>query len=217
MTKWAPPSRHRLLCKGLIRCPDCGRLYGAKGHRNYKIYRCPQVYGLDFNQPPCHSRSMMCHKLDAIIWDYVRKLILDKERVKAKVRLLKEKREKDRASNQRVYEALLSEKEGLKTKTSRLLELYSDNEFPREDLKVKLAEVKEREFALDNQIIDIERGFKEMDNMEAIEREVEKICDLYQNKISKANFEQKRYIVHKWIKEINLLKDKRIHIKVNIP
>lgn len=210
-------SKFPVLCKGLIRCVDCGRLYGAKGHRKYKIYRCPQAYGLDFNEPPCHSRSMMCHKLDAIIWNFVSDLISDKEKVKAKLRLSEKKREKDRASSQRFYNALLSEKEGLKTKTSRLLELYSDNEVSKEDLKVKLAEVKEREFSLDGQIIDIERGLKEMDNIEAMEREVEKICDSYQNGISRANFEEKRYIVHKWIREINLLKDGRILIKANVP
>ena len=53
--------------------------------------------------------------------------------------------------------------------------------------------------------------------MEAIEQEVEKLCLLYQNNISNPTFEQKRYAVRKWVKEINLLKDGRIVIKVNLP
>jgi len=210
-------SKFPVLCKGLIRCVDCGRLYGAKRQRNYRIYRCPQVYGLDFNQPPCHSRSMMCHKLDAIVWNYISNLIQDKERVKANIHLLKEKREQDKISNQGIYNSLLSEKETLKKKTSRLLELYSDSEFSKEDLKAKIGEIKEREIVLDNQIKDIQIGLREIDDMEAIEQEVEKLCLLYQNNISNPTFEQKRYAVRKWVKEINLLKDGRIVIKVNLP
>lgn len=210
-------SKFPILCKGLIRCVDCGRLYGAKKHRNYRIYRCPQAFRLDFNQPPCHSRSMMCHKLDAIVWDYISNLIQDKERVKANIRLLREKREKDRISNQRVYDTLLSEKKELKRKISKLLELYSDNEFSKEDLKVKIEEVKEKEVALDSQIANIKEKLKEIDDMEAIEEEVEKSCKIYQNNISNLTFERKRYIVRKWVKEINLLKDGRTVVKVNIP
>jgi hypothetical protein len=53
--------------------------------------------------------------------------------------------------------------------------------------------------------------------MEAIKKEVEKSCKIYQNNISSPTFERKRYIVRKWVKEINLLKDGRIIVKVNIP
>jgi site-specific DNA recombinase len=159
----------------------------------------------------------MCHKLDAIVWDYISNLIQDKERVKANIRLLKEKREKDRVSNQRVYDSLVLEKEKLKMKIGRLLELYADNEFSKEDLKVKIDEIKEKEAILDNQIGEIKGELKKIDDMEAIEEEVEKLCDLYQNNIRNATFEQKRYIVKKWIKEINILKDGRIIVKVNLP
>lgn len=210
-------SKFPILCKGLIRCVDCGRLYGAKRQRNYRIYRCPQVYRLDFNQPPCHSRSMMCHKLDAIVWDYISNLIKDKERVKANIHLLKEKRERDRASNQKIYDSLLVEKEGLKAKISKFLELYGDEEFSKEDLKAKIGEIKEKEAALDNQIEAIKKELKGIEDLETIEKEVEKLCLLYQNNISNPTFERKRYIVRKWVKEINILKDGSIFIKVNLP
>ncbi|MCM8808338.1 MAG: hypothetical protein NC926_10470 [Candidatus Omnitrophica bacterium] len=39
---------------------------------------------------------------------------------------------------------------------------------------------------------------------------------MYQNKIRNASFELKRYIVGKWVKEINILKDGKIVIKVNL-
>jgi site-specific DNA recombinase len=210
-------SKFPVLCKGLIRCVDCGRLYGAKKQRQSRIYRCPQVYGLDFNQPHCHSRSMMCHKLDAIVWNYISNLIQDKERVKASIRLLKERGEKDKVGNQKTYDILLSEKEGLKTKTSRLLELYAGNEFSKEDLRAKIAEVKDREAALDNQIKDIKKEIRGIEDLETTEREVEKLCILYQNNISHPNLELQRYVVRKWVKEINLLKDGKIVIKVNLP
>ncbi|MEO0118683.1 MAG: hypothetical protein ABIK66_06135, partial [candidate division WOR-3 bacterium] len=53
--------------------------------------------------------------------------------------------------------------------------------------------------------------------MEKLEKEVEKLCEMYQNKIRNASFELKRYIVRKWVKEINILKDGKIVIKVNLP
>ena len=215
------------LCKGLIRCVSCGRLYGARlykyskkslrGERQYFMYRCPQIHGLDFNEPPCRSRSIMVHRLDEAVWEYVSALIRDKERVKASIRLLKDKREKDKSSNKNILNTLLTEKEKLRAKISKLLELYGDSNLSKEDLSAKIDEVKERESVLDSQIAGVQKELKEIENMEAIEEEVEKLCVLYQNNISNASFEQKRYIVKKWVKEIRLLKDRRIIMKVNLP
>ena len=213
--KWKE-SKFPVLCKGLIKCVDCGRRYGAKGHHNSKIYRCPQINRIDFNEPACHSRSMVCHKLDSIVWDYISNLIQDKEKIKESLLSLKEKGEKNEEPNKRTIEALLLEKEDLKAKISKILDLYSDDEFSKDRLKAKLSEIEEKEIILDNKIKDIKRELERIDDIEIMRRGAEELCSLYRKNINDASFEEKRYVVSKWVKEINLFKD-RIVIKVDLP
>ena len=213
----AKESKFPILCKGLIRCVECGRRYGARKNGRYLVYRCPQSGEIDFNQPRCRSRSIVVHKLDAIVWDYVSNLIQNKEKVKEKIQFLQRKRDEERISNQRMLEGLKEEKRKMKEKINKLLELYSDEGIPKDDLKAKIEEFRGKEAFLDVQIKEVEDKLKNIEDMEKLEKEVEKLCEMYQNKIRNAPFELKRYIVRKWVKKINVLKDGRIVMKVNLP
>jgi hypothetical protein len=156
-------------------------------------------------------------KLDNAVWEYVKSLISDRDKLKDNISLLRDKRENDKVSNKKVLEYLLSEKNSLKSKKSKLLELYSEGEFEAVDLKAKISEFVEREKSVDSQIIEIEKELKDIESTDSVEKEIEKICSLYKNKIDNPTFELKKYIVRKWIEEIRIEKDGTLRISVRIP
>lgn len=210
-------SKYEFLCQGLIRCVRCHRSYGGRMQGKYPLYRCSQAYNSNFNMPTCRARSIGQRKIDNIVWLYVSGLINDKEKIIKNVRILQRRRKEQELSNQKIYDNLLSEKKGIKMKKSRLLELCSDGKVQKEDLESKISELNDRENMLDGQISEIKRGMENTENLDGTEKEIEKICALYRKKIENPPFELKRYIVRKWIEEINIEDDGSIRIKVRMP
>lgn len=212
-------SKHEFLCQGIIRCARCGKLYAGRMQAGFPLYRCPQAHDCNLNQPTCRARSVGRNKIESIIWNYVSGLINDKEIIIKNIRSRQEKKKAEEKSNKKVCDNLLSDKKALKIKKSKLLDLYSDpgGATKKEDLDSKMEELNAKEKALDDQILEIEKEMQEIDNLAGAEEEIEKICQLYKKKIQNPTFELKRYIVRKWIAEINIEDDGSIRIKVRIP
>lgn len=214
-------SKYDFLCQGLIRCVVCGRIYGGRiQHGSYLFYRCPQANWSNLNQPPCKSRTMGKNKLDGAIWAFVSDLINDKNKINQAVIDLRKKREKDKVLNKKSLDDLLSAKEAVKIKRRNLFDLYSDvdfSEYAKGDLKKKLGEMDDQERFLDNQILEIKNELEEIKNMEGLEKEMEETRKVYKEKIGNPSFELKKYIVRKWIEEINIYPDGSVKIKARIP
>ena len=211
-------SKYDFLCQGLLKCFRCGRAYGGKvQNKGYLLYRCSQAYGTNFNESVCKSRSVSKNKLDNAIWNYVKELISDKDKIKKSVRILRGRRESDRDKNQKICDILLLEKNSLKIKKGKLLDLYLDDDASKESTKFKLNELDEKEKIIDNQVIEVRKDLESIDNINAVEKEVENICLSYEDKINNASNELKKFIVRKWIEEINIKDDGGIIIKVRVP
>jgi len=214
-------SKYEFLCQGIIRCSQCGRSYGGRiQHGSYLFYRCPQANTSNLNQLPCKSRTMGVNKLDRAVWAFVSDLISDKGKITKAVIDLKQKRAKDKLSNKKSLENLLSEKNSVKIKRSNLLDLYSDgelSEYAKNDLKIKLAEMDEQEKSLDGQTEEVKSELEEIKNTESLEKEIEETRKIYKKKIKNPSFELKKYIVTKWVEEINIQPDGSVKIRVRIP
>jgi site-specific DNA recombinase len=219
----ARKSMYQFLCTGLVRCVRCHRLYGGKNQRDSRrdkdffLYRCPQANTASFNEPDCRARTMSAQKLDNAVWVYVSELIRDKDRINNNLALTKKKRESEKVSNQKIYEELLVERKELKMKKSRLFELYSDEGLSKEDLKIKIGEFDLREKDVEEQIVTKKRELEGIENMDAVEKELERICQIYRKRLNKASFELRQHIVKKWVEEININDDGSVNIKVKIP
>jgi site-specific DNA recombinase len=221
------PTRH-YLCQGLIRCIHCGYRYigkmRSKSHREespngaHFYYVCPKkVSRRRPGEPYCHSREINTKTLDNIVWEYISSLIKDKERIKKAIKDLRDQRESKREFNQKIYDSLILKKSEIKQKKSKLLDLYSDGNITKEDLDEKISELNSQQEDLERQIKEVEREFIKVNETETIEKEIEQACLEYENKIDNADFELKRRILKKWVKEINLPDEGGILIKVRIP
>ena len=212
-------SKHEFLLQGVIRCARCGKLYAGRMQADFPLYRCPQAHDCNLNQPTCRARSVGQNKIEKIIWTYVSGLINDKQAIIKNIRALQEKRMAEEKSNQKVYDNLLTERSYIKIKKSKLLDLYSDpaGKTKKEDLDLKMSELNDKEKMFEDQILEIKNEIENIDNLNGAEKEIEKICAVYRKKIENPPFELKRYIVCKWIEEINIEDDGSIRIKVRIP
>lgn len=212
-------SKYEFLCKSLIRCDHCHRIYGTKLQKGYQLYACPQRRYSTFNEPLCKARTISRRKIDDIIWGYTKNLIENERLISDNIELARERRKKDVYLNQDNYELLLSEKNTIKNKKSKLLELYSDaeNTISKNDIKNKLNDFDAREKVLDKQIVEVKKTLQDFEDMKTIEEEIKRIAAAYKGKLKNPSFKVKEFIVRKWIEEINILKDGGIRIKVNVP
>lgn len=221
-----PSKKHFYLCQSLIKCIHCGRTYSGHKQTNRKrkkpffTYYCGQKYPRrnKLDEVACPSRSMGRDRLDNAVWDYVKSLVSDENKVKAGIKKLAEKREKDRSFNQKVYNSLIAEKGKLEKKKQRFIDLYGDENFTQEEIDNKVSEVNNLQENLNSQIREVEKEFQKIENLKLIEKEIEKLCFRYKTKIKKnPSPELKKFIVRSWIKEINILDDGRVFIKAKLP
>jgi site-specific DNA recombinase len=221
------PTRH-YLCQGLLRCIHCGYRYigkmRSKSHREesphgvHFYYVCPNKASRRRpGQPLCHSREINTRTLDTIVWEFVSSLIKDKEKLRKAIKNLIVERENKREINQKKYENLVQKKLEIKRKKSKLLDLYGDGNISKEDLDEKILELNSQQEELEKQIKEVEKELLKVDEIEMIEKEIEQACSEYMDKIDNADFELKRRILKKWVKEINLPDEGGILIKVRIP
>jgi len=180
-------------------------------------YACPQKFGRKIGEPNCHAKEISTNKLDKIVWDYVSALIQDADKVKKSIRLLKEKRDKEKTFNQDIYDTLIVEKAKIQNKKSRLLDLYTDDKMDKEALDRKMNDLDCQQKDFEKQIKQAEKEIQAVEKVGAMEAEVERLCLEYQYKIQNADFETKKIIIRRWVKEINLLDNGDIVIKVRIP
>ena len=221
------PTRNYLL-QGLIKCPYCNFRYigkmRSKSHRlespngSHFSYICPRKSGRRRpDDHKCPSREISTKRLDLYVWEYVSALIQDKDRVISSIRLLKEKRESEKEFNKRIYDNLLEQKAKIKEKKSKLFNLFTDDKIRKDDLERQIGVLNSEEDYLENQLKEAEKKLLEVKETASLEEEIERTCLEYQSKIKNANFDLKRRILNRWVKEIILPKDGSILIKVRIP
>ena len=87
----------------------------------------------------------------------------------------------------------------------------------QQDLDEKISELNSQQQDLERQIKEAEKELQKIDEINTIEEEIEQSCLEYQGVIENANFDLKRRILKKWVKEINLPDEGGIIVKVRIP
>jgi hypothetical protein len=88
--------------------------------------------------------------------------------------------------------------------------------FSKEDLRMKIGEFDLREKDIEEQMATKKRELEDIENISAVEKELEKICSACRKKLDKASFELKKHIVRKWVEEININDDGSVNIKIKI-
>lgn len=196
----------------------------SKSHReeapngSHYSYLCPKKASRRRpDEPYCHSREISTDYLDEEVWSYVSSLIKDKAKVRKAIKAMKAERESKRSFNQKIYDSLITQKAETKRKKSKILDLYADENYQKEDLDEKISELNSQQLDLERQIEEVEKSLAKIDEANTLEEEIERSCLEYRGIIETADFDLKRRILKRWVKEINLPNEGGIVVKVRIP
>ncbi len=216
-------TKYLFLCQGLIKCLDCGSRYYARqtfnGYKLYHYYQCLQKSKRHLDRPRCNSSIINTETLDKYVWDYISDLIKNTDKVKKAVGAVEERRREEVGDYQKVYDVLKLEISKIKKKKEKLFGLYGDDvrNISKEDLDEQFKHLNGQEQEINNQISQTEAEFERIEKMNSVEEEIEKLCLQYQKKIDNLSGEEKKLVIRRWVKEINLTDSKEILIRVRIP
>lgn len=133
--------KHDYLLSGLLTCGQCG----AKviGHtyidrridRTYQYYHCPAVY-IPEHYPgrSCKGIRFRLDELEQAIWDWIKSLLTEPERLVEGLALQQEKQEKENAPLRERLEVIDDLLADHRLQLERLLDLYLAEGFPKEVL-----------------------------------------------------------------------------------
>lgn len=216
--------RYEYLLQKLIRCIHCGRYYRGKPSGSpfqkrdgtamrYFTYICytKQEHKL------CLGRGGNLRLLEGTVWAVTKAFISNPENIRKAVEELERKREGDKKINQKNLGVLQTEREVVKKKKSNFLELFGDDRFSKQDLYDKIEPLNAQEKLLEQQITEIKANIKSIESAAQMDEEVRKSCALYYLKIENPSFVLKKKIVRDWVKEINIMDDGAVKIKMRLP
>jgi len=216
--------KYNYLLQKLVVCKHCGRPYRGKPcgrpfrRKNGTIGRYFRYICYSRHEyKKCSSRGINARVLENAVWSVVETFIRNPENVRKAIAESEKKKNDNKAQNQRDLLLLLSRKEDIKKKKTRLLELYSDDDFSKEDLRTQIVPLNEEEKSLEKLVAEVESKIKLIENSKQMEREIQRSCNTYYTKIDNAGFELRKKIVRDWVREINILDDGGIVIKMNVP
>jgi site-specific DNA recombinase len=220
-------TKYQFLCQGIIKCVDCGRTYFGK-HKSrsqrqrcagasHFAYICPQRYGNKLGEQHCHSREMSVRKLDKAVWDYVASLATNPEQVKESVMFLFEENKTKEDENRNVFNSLIKQRDEVKKQKSKLLDLYVDGRYSKEDLDSKLGEINSKEEILLKDIKEIETKLEQIKYNKVLDKEIQEYLVQFKEGVENYTFEERKGFVKRLVKEINIQKDGKIVINGILP
>ena len=139
------------LVQGLLVCSRCGRAYYGKksgGRKSpqrrsgYRYYRCMGTDAYRFDgQRMCANRMIRVDRLDAAVWEDVRGLLLEPERIEAEYR---RRLAPPSGASDQDRKALGQQIQGVKRRIARLTEMYEEGFLERDVFRVRMTAAQTR-------------------------------------------------------------------------
>ena len=222
-----PALAGRYLVQGLVVCSECGRAYYGTNHAKssgpkttevpgqaYGYYRC---WGTDSHRfdglRVCSNRTVRTDRLDAAVWEDVRGLLLEPERIEAEYR---RRLEHPVGPGDRNREAIGKQVQGLKRRIARLTEMYEEGFLERDVFGTRMTSARTRLEALEAEA----RVAAEQESSEAELRLVighlETFVGQLRTGLDQCDWESRREIIRALVKRIEIGKEEvRVVYKVN--
>ena len=184
---------------GLIYCARCGARYGkrraGKPDSRYYTYvcysRCKKLVSM-VKDPSCKNKIYRVDELDKIIFDEIRKLALDPERLHQQMQQPKQ----DGTKKLRLIEAELKT---VDNQISRFMDLYGIGRFTVEQLDAKLVPLEQKRNALQNELCALKKPHKSVNQEETIMR-ITSFADV----LNQGNFDEIRAVLEALIDRIEI-------------
>lgn len=195
------------LLQGLVVCQHCGyACYGQSvkndaGHIRYGYYRC---LGRDHRrgdgQRLCHLPSAPLTPLDRAVWEDVRALLADPNRIKAEYH----RRVKDKSAPSPQREHLAAQRQRTQRGLARLIDAYAEGLLEKAEFEPRAQAARKRLSELDTQTkLITERETQDQRLQEVIHR-LEQFAERVGRSLDKADANLRRELIRALVKRVEL-------------
>jgi len=176
-------TKHPYLVGRRIKCGRCGhRMSGATivcKNRTYRYYRCASKYAGDVASP-CDQRTFNASRVDAVIWEWIGKFLLEPENLKAGLEAQKDAKEEANRPLLEKLELVEAQLAKHEQQMERLLDLYLAGDFPKKallerktHLESTIARLRVQQASLEAQLTEVSLSDEDI---ATIEEFAEQVC-----------------------------------------
>src|SRR5262249_12186601 len=199
----------RYLLQGLVVCPQCGHaFYGkpvsrasAKGTTRYAYYRCIGTDAYRFGgERLCQSRQVRTDLLEAAVWDDVRTLLADPNRVRQEY----ERRRSGKGHGGRPVEQLQAQIAKAKRGVARLIDAYEDGLLERSEFEPRLRCAKGRLEKLEAEAAALVAAAAEEQQVEAVLGQLQECTRRVAEELQEASWPTRREVIRALVKLVEV-------------
>jgi len=177
-------SLHQYLLKGRVRC-SCGAKMHGTACTGYRYYRCSGR-----KQGFCDAPLVRADKLESIVWEEVKKVLLSPELILAYL----ETGQKTKSSG--LLESGLKQRlAGLDVEERRLYRLYAQGKYDQVKLDDELDRIRTERSTLQEQLEEVKRQAEAQKELVDRKRSIEQYCQRARENIEGFGVEQKRLAI----------------------
>ena len=204
------PGVGRYLLQGLVVCKRCGYgCYGkptsrasAKGKASYAYYRCTGSDAYRFGgQRLCWNKPVRTEVLDAAVWDDVRQLLSEPERVRAEY---ERRRQTAESGPNHEVEHLSKQIRNAKKMISRLIDGYSDGLLDKSEFEPRILAARERLAKLEHECRERVGEATQEGELRLVIGQLEEFASRVCQELQEPNWETRREIVRALVKKVEL-------------
>jgi len=212
----------RYLLQGLVCCAECGYAYygkavsskAAKGQpRAYAYYRCLGTDAYRFGgERLCRNTQVRTDRLDAAVWDEVRGLLEQPERLAAEYRRRLEVPLPDAVERGAVEAQLARLRQGL----ARLIDGYTEGLIEAEEFAPRLTRLRGRIAALEAQAHQLADEAALQADLRLIVARLEEFADQVRDRLETADWELRRALIRALVKRVEVGPE-TVHVVFRVP
>jgi site-specific DNA recombinase len=210
----------RFLLQGLVVCGCCGYAFsglgkGERGQRAY--YRCHGTNGCRFGgQPVCHNRMQRVEDLDTAVWNDVRDLLSEPDRLCQEFERRQQRAAADggQAEEKRLRSTMAKVQQGM----SRLLDAYTEGLVDRGEFQKRMERLQVRLSKLQAELHTVTEQAQRDEDLRLVFSHVQDFADQVKAGLTTVDWTTRREILRALVKRVEVDKDSiRIVYKVPSP
>ncbi len=202
----------RYLLQGLICCPLCGYAYygkaispsAAKHHeRHYAYYRCIGSDAYRFGgHRVCPNTQVRTDLVDLAVWTEVRSLLEHPERLLAEYQ--RRLQDPSQAAQRTALTTVETQLRKLRQGIGRLIDSYAEGLIEKSEFEPRIARLKERVGALDDQATDLAAHAAQESDLRLIIGHLEDFAGTFRDRLDQLDWETQRGIIRTLVKRVEI-------------
>lgn len=211
----------RYLLQGLLTCHCCGYAFYGKAlslsagkgkRRNYAYYRCIGMDAYRFGgQRICHNKQVRTDLLEAAVWEDVRALLSEPQRVEQEY----QRRLKKKSGRGQTVDSLAVSLKRIKRGIARLIDAYEDGLLEKAEFEPRIKRAKERLAKLEAEARGQAERETEEQQLRLVIGRLQEFAEKVKTGLQEADWTTRREIIRALVKRVEIDKeDVRIVYKV---